>query len=62
MLLPIPVPKDWRDIIKADAEKRGETLADWGREAFRERLPKSARKQLSAPPKMGRPKKQETGE
>lgn len=55
----IPVPEDWRDIIKADAHKRDETLAEWARAAFQDRLPKSARKQLSDPPKMGRPKKQE---
>lgn len=62
MNLLIPVPEDWRDIIQADAQGRGETLAAWARAAFVERLPKRARKQLSAPPKMGRPKKQETGE
>jgi hypothetical protein len=54
----IPVPDDWREIIQADAHKREETLAAWARAAFVDRLPKQARKKLSAPPKMGRPKKQ----
>lgn len=61
MLLPIPVPEDWREIIKADAEKRGESLAEWARAAFVERLPVRARQKLSDPPKMGRPRKDGDG-